>query len=301
MAPVLMFIAWAVVNAALAHIARVRRQVASGQPGDLGEVSEEGLPTEVVPLIRELNLLFARVRRTFEAQNSFVADAAHELRSPLATLLLQLQGLERAGTDEERAHAVGRLRAGIDRAKHLVEQLLALARQQAISASSGPLDPVRLDEVARQAVVDASPAAEARAVDIGLANAEEVVVAGSTEALRILAGNLVDNAVKYTPPGGLIDVEVRAVDGRVELSVEDSGPGIPPGERERVLRRFYRVADVDSGVSGSGLGLSIVKTIADLHKASLRMETSSRLGGLRVVVAFPRDGENGATRSVSPR
>lgn len=300
MAPVLMFIAWAVVNASLAPLARVRRQVASGQPDDLGEVSADGLPAEVIPLIHELNLLFARVRRTFDAQGSFVADAAHELRSPLAALLLQVQGLERAKDEDARAHAVGRLRAGIDRATRLVEQLLALARQQALSARNPLSDDIRLEDVVRQAIVDAAAAANTRAIDLGLSHADHDFVAGNQEALRILVSNLLDNAIKYTPEGGAIDVEIRCRAGRVELSVDDSGPGIPAVERERVLDRFYRVAGTDAGPSGSGLGLSIVKTIADMHKAVLSFESSSRLGGLRVVASFERSSPTEEGNGAAP-
>jgi two-component system OmpR family sensor kinase len=288
MAPVLMFIAWAVVNASLAPVARVRRQLASGEPNDLGEVSEEGLPAEVVPLIRELNLLFARVRRTFDAQSGFVANAAHELRSPLAALRLQLDGLERAADAAGRAVAVTRLRAGIDRATRLVEQLLALARHQALSARSAAANPVRLQDIVRQAIVDAAPAASARGIDLGLNHADDESVDGNPEALRMLVGNLIDNAIKYTPEGGAIDVEIRSHESLVALTVEDSGPGIPATEREHVLDRFYRVPDPDTGASGSGLGLSIVKTIVDMHRAFLSFESSSRLGGLRVVVGFER-------------
>lgn len=291
MAPVLMFIVWVVVNASLAPVARARQQVASRQPDDLGEVSDEGLPAEVVPLIHELNLLFGRVRRSFDAQNSFVADAAHELRSPLAALLLQVQGLERAGDDRARALAVGRLRAGIARATRLVEQLLALARQQALSTTIPRSEAIALHDVVRLAIVDASGTASTRAIDLGLVHADKDLVVGNPEALRILVNNLIDNAIKYTPEGGSIDVEVRAREGRVDLSVDDSGPGIPDSEHERVLDRFYRVPGTDARAAGSGLGLSIVKTIADLHKASLSFGRSSRLGGLRVVVSFemPKD------------
>lgn len=300
MAPVLMFIAWAVVNASLAPLGRVRRQVASGQPDDLGEVSADGLPAEVIPLIRELNLLFSRVRRTFEAQSSFVADAAHELRSPLAALLLQVQGLERAKDGDARALAVVRLRAGIDRATRLVEQLLALARHQALSAKNPLSDDFRLEGVVRQAIVDAAAVASTRAIDLGLSHADHDFVTGNQEALRILVSNLLDNAIKYTPASGAIDVEVRSRVGRVELSVDDSGPGIPVAERERVLDRFYRVAGTDAGPSGSGLGLSIVKTIADMHKAVLSFESSSRLGGLRVVVAFERSSRSEQVNGAAP-
>jgi two-component system OmpR family sensor kinase len=285
MAPMLMLIAWFVVSTSLRPVARVRQQVAQRQPDELDEVSEDGLPQEVRPLIHELNLLFGRVRASFDAQNRFVADAAHELRSPLAALRLQVLGLERAGDDGARHLAVTRLRAGIDRATRLVEQLLAMARQQARSARGMPHAPLPLLPLVRQAVVDGAPGAGARRIDLGMSRADEALVAGNADAIAILVGNLLDNAIKYTPEGGAIDVDLRHGGDRVELVVEDSGPGIAEEERQRVLDRFYRVAGAE--IDGSGLGLAIVKSIADMHGASLTLARSARLGGLRVVVGFP--------------
>jgi len=285
MAPLLMLIAWFVVSSSLRPVARVRQQVAQRQPDELHEVSEDGLPQEVRPLIHELNLLFGRVRTSFDAQNRFVADAAHELRSPLAALRLQVLGLERAGDDSARHLAVTRLRAGIDRATRLVEQLLAMARQQARSAGGVPQAPVALRQLVRQAVVDAASGASARRIDLGMPRADEALVVGNADAIAILVGNLLDNAIKYTPEGGAIDVDLRRDGDRVELVVEDSGPGIAEEERQRVLDRFYRIAGAET--AGSGLGLAIVRSIADMHGASLTLARSERLGGLRVVVGFP--------------
>ncbi len=285
MAPLLMLIAWFVVSTSLRPVARVRQQVAQRQPGELDEVSEDGLPQEVRPLIHELNLLFGRVRTSFEAQNRFVADAAHELRSPLAALRLQVLGLERAGDDGARHLAVTRLRAGIDRATRLVEQLLAMARQQARSARGVPHAPVPLLPLVRQAVVDAAPGASARRIDLGMSRADDALVAGNADAISILVGNLLDNAIKYTPEGGAIDVDLGRDGDSVELVVQDSGPGIAEEEQQRVLDRFYRLADAET--DGSGLGLAIVKSIADMHGARLTLARSGRLGGLRVVVSFP--------------
>lgn len=158
MAPLLMLVAWAVVSASLAPVARVRRQVAAREADELAEVSEAGLPDEIRPLVHELNLLFGRVRQAFDAQKNFVAEAAHELRSPLAALRLQVQGLQRAPDDTTRQLATERLLAGIDRATRLVEQLLVLARQQAQPSSGEPAQPVSLAELAAQ-VVAASGAA----------------------------------------------------------------------------------------------------------------------------------------------
>ena len=285
MAPLLMLIAWWVVSGSLAPVARVRRQVAQRQADDLTEVSAAGLPEEIRPLVLELNLLFARVRQAFDAQKSFVADAAHELRSPLAALRLQVQGLQRATDGASRDLAVSRLTAGIDRATRLVEQLLVLARHQAGASDGVAARPVVLADLVRQAVADVNAEALAHRIDVGVTQADDAALRGYPEALRILVRNLLDNAVKYTPEGGRIDVEVRRADGKIRLVVEDSGPGIPEGDRDRVLDRFYRVAG--SPGSGSGLGLAIVKSIADLHGARLALDRSQSLGGLRVALAFP--------------
>lgn len=286
MAPLLMLVVWWVVSLSLAPVSRVRRQVAARQADDLSEVSEFDLPDEIRPLVQELNLLFGRVRQAFDAQKSFVADAAHELRSPLAALKLQIQGLQRASDDAARELAVSRLSAGIDRATRLVEQLLVLARHQANAATGVKPQSVSLAEVARLAVADAAPSAQLRHTDVGLARADDGMIAGQPEALRILMRNLLDNAVKYTPTGGKVDLEIVREAGVMRLSVQDSGPGIAEADRERVLDRFYRVAGTDT--TGSGLGLAIVRSIAEMHGASLRLGHSERLGGLRVDATFPR-------------
>jgi two-component system OmpR family sensor kinase len=283
--PVLLVIVWWAVGASLAPVARLRRQVALRQPDELGALDETGVPEEIQPLVRETNLLFGRVRRAFEAQTSFVADAAHELRSPLAALRLQAQGLQRAQDDEARALAVTRLLGGIDRATRLVDQLLILARQQASDAHGAKAEALSLADIARLELAEAVPAAQARGIDLGLVRADEVAVWGHREALRILVRNLLDNAVKYTPEGGAVDVAVCR-DGRsVVFSVDDSGPGIPEADRARVLDRFYRVPG--TAITGSGLGLAIVKAVADLHGATLTLATSPARGGLRASLRLP--------------
>ncbi|WPG35195.1 ATP-binding protein [Variovorax sp. EBFNA2] len=285
MAPLLMLVVWWVVSLSLAPVARVRRQVASRQADDLSPVSEENLPEEVRPLVQELNLLFGRVRHAFDAQKHFVADAAHELRSPLAALKLQVQGLQRAPDDAARTLAVSRLSAGIDRATRLVEQMLALARHEASMAAGAKPETVDLAEVARLAISDAVAAAQARRIDIGVAQSDAgATVSGQPEALRMLLRNLIDNAVKYTPEDGRVDVGIVKRADAVELRVDDSGPGLPEAERARVLDRFYRSGEPQA--PGSGLGLAIVKSIADLHGATVALEESQSLGGLCVRVVF---------------
>ncbi|MDE2276359.1 MAG: sensor histidine kinase N-terminal domain-containing protein [Burkholderiales bacterium] len=288
MAPLLMLAVWAVVGASLAPVSRVRRQVAQRQADDLGEVSEAGLPDEIRPLVHELNLLFGRVRQAFDAQQSFVADAAHELRSPLAALKLQAQALQRAPDEAARQVAVGRLTAGIDRATRLVEQLLVLARQQSHAAAGSKGVATALAELVRQSIADAAPVARASHVDLGLTHADDGRLNGHPEALRILLRNLLDNAIKHTPAGGRIDVEVRRERADWVLRVQDSGPGIPSADLARAPDRFYRVAG--TATTGSGLGLAIVKSIADLHAARLVLDRSPDLGGLRAEVRFPAGG-----------
>lgn len=287
LAPLLMLLVGWVVSTSLAPVARAQRQVAQRQADDLTELTETDLPDEVRPLVHEFNGLLRRVAQAFEAQQRFVADAAHELRSPLAALKLQVQGLQRAPDDTTRERALERLGSGIDRATRLIEQLLVLARQQASAASGVRPEPVALDELVRLAVADMASAAQVRSIDLGLAQADVARVSGHAEAMRILVRNLLENAVKYTPAGGRVDVALRAGAGTLELSVEDSGPGIPEAERGRVLDRFYRVPEAAS--AGSGLGLAIVKAVADLHGATLHLDASPTLGGLRVRVIFPPD------------
>jgi two-component system OmpR family sensor kinase len=285
MMPILMLVVWWVISGSLEPVERVRSQVASRQADDLSPVSENGLPDEVQPLVRELNLLFGRVRTAFDAQQHFVADAAHELRTPLAALKLQAQSLDRAADPDARKVAVARLTAGIDRATRLVEQLLVLARQEASAAGGVATQPVDIGGLARRTVADMASLAQAKGVDLGLQQADAASVQGQPEALNILLRNLVDNAVKYTPAGGTVDMAVRSTPGGVVVTVEDSGPGIPAEERVRVFDRFYRIAG--SEAAGSGLGLAIIKSIAQRHGAGLVLGQSERLGGLAATVTFP--------------
>ena len=285
MAPLLMLaVAW-VIRRSLAPVQRMRRQVASRAADDLSPLETQGLPDEVRPLVQELNLLFDRVQQAFEAQKSFVADAAHELRSPLTALKLQAHALGRAGDEAARDAAVQRLNQGIDRAIALVEQMLVLARQEAQAGQGQAAQPVDLQALVRDGITAVLPQAQARGIDLGVLEVDPVVVPGHPDSLAVLLRNLLDNAIKYSPAQGQVDVGLRQQGGTASLVVEDSGPGIPEAERARVLDRFYRVPDAPA--RGSGLGLAIVKTIADQHGATLLLGVSERLGGLRVEVRFP--------------
>ena len=285
LAPVLMLIVWWVVGRAIGPIERVRRQVAARRPDDLAPLPTAGLPAEVRPLVGEMNGLLTRLSAAWDALTHFTADAAHELRSPLAALRLQAQSLQRAPDDATRAIATERLLAGIDRATRLVEQLLALARQEG-AGEGAELVSLDLTALARNALADAEPEAARRAIALTLdAPTAHVVLRADEAALAVLLRNLLGNALRHTPPGGQVRVGVRKEASVIDLTVEDSGPGIAPDERARVLDRFYRVPGTPG--HGSGLGLAIVRAIAERHGAALTLDASPTLGGLRVMLRWP--------------
>ena len=275
-------IAWVVRNALL-PLRRTAAEVQQRDVSSLEPLAVERLPTEVVPLIDELNRLLARVDSAFATQRAFIADAAHELRSPLTAVRLQLQLLDRATDDAARADARANLGAAVERATHLIEQLLALARAEPRDARV-ERQAVMLETVAAEAIADTHALAQVRHIEMELRSESPARVAGDAAALRALVRNLVDNAVRYTPEGGSVVVRSRASDGGAVLEVIDNGPGIPPPERERAFDRFYRRAGSPAG--GSGLGLAIVKAIAERHSAKVVLGDADG-GGLRVTVAFP--------------
>ena len=293
--PLLMLAVWWVINRSLAPIERARRDVARRAADDFSPLADTGLPDEVRPLVDELNLLFGRVRSAFETQKNFVADAAHELRSPLTALKLQAQALRQAGGAGTHGQQptlepdVARLNLGIDRAIRLVEQLLILARAEA-SASSAPVTCVDMTEVIKLAVADVLPQAGHKQIDLGLTGdtpKQPVLVTGQSDALRMMLRNLLDNAVKYAPVSGQVDVSLCLEGEHCILSIEDSGPGISREDQGRVFDRFFR-ATASAHETGSGLGLAIVKAIAAQHGAAVTLEQSARLGGLLVQVRLNR-------------
>ena len=287
LAPLLMLAVWWAITRSLAPIERTRQQVATRAANDLSALPEAGLPDEVRPLVDELNQLFGRVRTAFETQKNFVADAAHELRSPLTALKLQAQALRRVQDQGAHDAALVRLEQGIERAIRLVEQMLSLARQETDAVAADPASVLDLNALVRQAITDALPLAGGRRIDLGLAEAAAPAqIRAESDALLTLMRNLIDNAIKYTPEGGRVDVSTGTAGALAWLSVEDSGPGIPEAERERVFDRFYR-AETGVGAAGSGLGLAIVKTIADQASGRVLLTRSERLGGLAVRVEFP--------------
>lgn len=286
MLPMLGVLIWVVLSRGFWPLDAVARAVTTRTPTALDPLPENRVPVEVLPLVRALNDLLARLQRALAAQREFVADAAHELRTPLAALALQVQLAERAeqaGDAVSRADALAEVKGGLQRATHSVQQLLTLARQEP-GGVDRPMAAVNLGELVARVIADHLPLAEAKQVDLGATPASgEFVIGGDEEALRILLANLVGNAIRYTPPGGHVDVTVGDDGSGPGIEVADSGPGIPVEDRQRVFDRFYRRAQTEE--PGSGLGLAIVKTIAERHRASVVLDQSA-LGGLRARVRF---------------
>lgn len=284
--PVMALLVWQIVGRGLTPLNRLARAAASRTPAALEPFGEDGVPVEALPLVRSLNDLLARLRSAMAAQRAFVADAAHELRTPLAALKLQLQLAERAPEGGARAAAMGELADGLERGTHLVQQLLTLARLDPGAGAAPQAAPVALPDLVRQAVADHAHVAEAKRIDLGAARIEDgAVVSGDPAALRTLLANLVDNAIRHTPPGGRVDVSAGITAGAPCLDVVDTGPGIPAAERERVFGRFVRLPGAGEG--GSGLGLSIVKAIAERHGAAVTLSDTPG-GGLAVRVSFAK-------------
>ena len=283
--PLLALLVWRIVGRALAPLDRLAHDVGARTPAALDRIAEADAPEEAVPLVHSLNGLLDRLGAALASQRAFVADAAHELRTPLAALSLQAQLVERARDDAERAAAVADLRAGLERTTRLVQQLLTLARAEPDAATALAGEPVRLDALVREAVAEHALVAEARRVDLGATDvAEAAVVRGDGAALRTLLGNLVENAIRYGREGGRVDLSAWVAGGRPVLAVADDGPGIPPEDRGRVFDRFYRRGG--GSEAGSGLGLAIVKAIADRHGAKVSLGDTPG-GGLTVRVEFP--------------
>jgi two-component system OmpR family sensor kinase len=289
--PVLAILIWLAVGRALQPLQRVTALVKARRVQTLDPLPDERLPDEVQPLVTALNELLERLRAALERERAFLADAAHELRTPLTALHLQAGTLARASGEAERSAAMAGLTAGVQRVIHLVEQLLSLARQEP-RAENTPV-PVRVDDLAREVVAELVPLADAGGIDLGVSSAQGASITGDPDALRTLLRNLVDNAVRYTPAGGRVDVSIEVPTSSTagvpqfaaRLVVADDGPGIPATERERVFDRFYRRPGATA--PGSGLGLAIVRAIAAAHGATVTLNDGPGGNGLAVTVVFP--------------
>ena len=302
--PVLLAVMLMLIRLMLRPLAELSRTVDARQEHDLKPLPKTGLPTELQPFVNAINGLLGRTSAAMESQRRFVADAAHELRSPLAALSLQAERLHAAPMSPEAIERLETLQAGIRRSRHLLEQLLLLARAQnarwgqgqpAATVASAPAA-VAVLPVMRRVLEDLLPLADQKGLNLGISATpgathdteadEQIRVAADEMALYTLLRNLVDNAIRYTPAGGQIDLWVDQHGTKVVMAVQDDGPGIPLEERARVVDPFYRV--LGTGESGSGLGLSIVDTLVGNLRGRLQLDDAvGHAHGLRAEVTLP--------------
>ena len=280
--PLLALLLWIAVLRGLRPLDELAREVEQREPDNLAALDASTAPREVVPLIERLNRLFARIDASMQKERRFTADAAHELRTPVAAIKAQAQVARAASEEEERNHALDNAIHGCDRAAHLIDQLLTLARVDTLDR--GVAEPCQLRDIASETIAALAPTALNKGVQLELLAGDEATVRGNPGLLRILLRNLLDNSMRHTPSGTSVQVSITYEPEAVCLSVTDNGPGIPEHERGKVLERFYRQPGTQA--SGSGLGLSIVKRIAEVHNATLQMSPTNEGRGLQVTISF---------------
>ncbi|MDB5998586.1 MAG: two-component sensor histidine kinase [Rhizobacter sp.] len=281
--PLLGVCLWYGIGRGLKPLKHIASELSTRDANSMAPVAPESLPSEVKPLVDALNQLLLRLDQAFGAQRAFIADAAHELRTPIMGISVQAGLAATAKVAHEREAALEQVGCGIARLGHLAQQLLTLARLEPGACSPEPA-PFDLVDVCKSVILDHVHLAEFKRLDLGLGKQEKASIAGDAQHVRIMLNNLVDNAIRYTQAGGRIDVAVQHDRQEVVLEVRDDGPGIPEQERERVLDRFYRGKQQTQ--TGSGLGLSIVKRIADAHGAAICIGAGARGRGTCVQVRF---------------
>ena len=287
-----MFAVWYGVGRGLAPLSDLRREIERRSHRDLSPLTESAVPREVQPLIHAMNGFLERLSASISAQHRFVADAAHQLRTPIAGLKTQTELALRQAQASEAKATLDQLHAATDQLTRLINQLLSLARAEPDARRSGETGRIDLGELAREFTTEWVPRALAREIDLGFeCSAAGTFIEGDAFLLREMLGNLVDNAIRYTQPGGHVTVEVGVAGDSIVLSVEDNGPGVPESDRERVFERFYRV--LGTGADGCGLGLAIAREIALRHRAEITLGAGAGGGGTTVRVAFPRAGAEG--------
>ncbi len=284
--PFLGFLIWIIVGRGLDTLKRVAVEVRQRAPSFLKPVDLESVPAEIEPLVGELNSLFHRLQEAFDREKRFTADAAHELKTPLAALSTQVQVALRADTTEGRNQALLKVLAGVNRSTHVVQQLLTLSRMDPEANIAEPV-PINLARQAADIAAQLAPEAIAKNIDLELlAPDHSATIMGNPTAISILLRNLVDNAIRYTQENSYVKIDVQETPTTVTLLVIDNGPGIPEELRERVFERFYRVSGTKT--TGSGLGLGIVMQISKLHNADINLNTPKEGTGLEVEVIFPK-------------
>ncbi len=281
--PIIAFCLWYGVKKSLTPLQEISLDLSQRKTFDLSPIDEHIIPKEIRPVTAAVNQLFLQLKTSFDIEKRFTSDAAHELRTPLAALKTHAEIALKAKDNEEKRTALSHVVQGVNRATRLVEQLLTLAR---LDPDTGLSNVRRFDLfIAGEDVIsNEAHLAIDKNIEISLGGTRGKFVAANYDAICVLMRNLVDNAIRYTPKGGEIEISVDRKDDAIILSIADSGPGIPEEERDKIFNRFYR--SLGTKESGSGLGLSIVTRIAELHRLEISLDTS-RLGGLQINIAFP--------------
>lgn len=283
--PMLGLLVWIAVAQSLSPLTRLGHEVARRDAANLEPLQPQGAPGEIMPLIDNLNTLFARVARLIEHERRFTADAAHELRTPLAALMTQAQVARAATADADRNHALDKVIAGCGRAARIVDQMLTLTRLEPDTAL-GTRDILDLRALAQSLVADIAPAALQQGVDIEFSDCAETPVSGNADLIRIALRNLIDNAVRYSPKNTRVQVTLDPSGEFVSAKVIDQGPGLSAEDQAKVGQRFYRV--IGNTAAGSGLGLSIARRIAELHGGTVELRGNSDSAGLTAELRLPR-------------
>ena len=285
--PFLGLLIWIIVGRGLNSLETIAEEVKHRESDYLEPVDIESVPAEIAPLISELNNLFDRLKSAFFRHERFTSDAAHELKTPLAALSIQTQVALRAETPEDRNEALLKVLGGVNRATHVVQQLLTFSR---MCPEAGIKDPIQINISKQISDISAMLAPEAIAKDIEFelnCSEDNVTIVGAPTAIGILLRNLIDNAIRYSNEGSFVKVNVVSQQALVTVDVIDNGPGIPEELRERVFERFFRV--IGNKSTGSGLGLGIVQQIVKLHHAKIELLTPSNGQGLQIRVIFHKD------------
>ena len=273
--PVILALVWFALSRGLSPLAQLQERIRARPPDDLSPIDSRQVPEEISPLVGSLNDMLARLAHTIDAQKRFIADAAHQMKTPLAGMRMQSELALRQIDPGEIHRSLEQLAKSSESATRLVNQLLALARAENQPHAGLALEPLDLSQLARSVVQDWVSASFVHEIDLGYEDPDGAVeILGDGMMLRELLSNLIDNALRYTPAGGSVTVRVRSDAGQALLEVEDTGPGIAPGERPRVFERFYRI--LGSSASGSGLGLAIVREIAQQHGAEIEIFNNPR-------------------------
>lgn len=285
--PLIGLLIWIAVGQSLKPLDRISKAIQSRTASSLEHLDLEVTPKEVQPVIKEINSLLTRLENAIALQRNFTSNAAHELRTPLAALQLQIDVLARCKTEQERVEAISTLQKGIGRASTLVAQLLTLARLGAEQSKNETV--IELNEILKPILEEHLDQAAIKNIDIGFYETQPLYMRGNAEAIGIVVRNLIDNAIRYSVEGSKIDVMTYSIDASIVLEVQDSAQRIPESEKQKIFERFYRGSS-SNGNTGSGLGLAIVKDVVEQHHGSIKVSSRPDFPGNVFAIYFPNQG-----------